>query len=230
MLLRKSLLISAALHTLLLWGAFASYFPFKERIFFVEIMEPPSEPGAAGPARESASKPAVPPPRQERRQTAEPAPAVPETLPPPLPKDASATVALPAEDVRTGMSLPAGPPMSTSAQPGGLPHAAHQGRPLTGHADSGGGNGEALLSQLRARIERSLVYPPLARKRRMEGAATVSFMVGDGGVPLELRLVQTSGHKLLDEEALSTVRRAAPLPRMTGRIEIPIRFRLSDVQ
>jgi protein TonB len=128
------------------------------------------------------------------------------------------------EEARPATGVSAAP---TSAHPGGGGQSAHEGRPLVVYSGSAG-NSEHLLSQLRARIERSLVYPPLARKRKMEGTATVSFVVGDGGVPAELRLVRSSGHRLLDDEAMNTVRRASPLPMLKGTVEIPIRFSLSE--
>jgi protein TonB len=62
----------------------------------------------------------------------------------------------------------------------------------------------------------------------MEGAVTVSFTVSEGGIPADLRLLRGSGYRLLDEEALNTVKRASPLPAIRGTVEIPIRFRLSD--
>ena len=235
--LRRSLLISALLHTMLLWGAFASSLPLKEHIFFVEIAEAPSAPEAARPAQPAIkdirpaagaeSRIATPVPQQDSRQPVEQRSAVPEPLPRLLPEEAGGTGTTAAEDARPITSVSAGLPASTSTQSGGGDHVARQGRPLVLHSGSGG-NSEHLLGQLRSRIERAIVYPPLARKRRMEGAVTVSFTVSEGGIPADLRLLRDSGYRLLDEEALNTVKRASPLPAIRGTVEIPIRFRLSD--
>lgn len=86
-----------------------------------------------------------------------------------------------------------------------------------------------LVSRLRAAIERSLQYPPVARKRGFEGTVVVRFTVNDRGMPQGITVVEGSPYRILNEEAALTVHRAAPLPQVRGTVEIPIIFRLHPV-
>lgn len=61
-------------------------------------------------------------------------------------------------------------------------------------------------------------YPAVARQMHREGRAQVAFAYVDGAVQ-GISLIQSSRSGLLDEAALSAVRRAAyprPLPGMSG--------------
>jgi TonB family protein len=83
------------------------------------------------------------------------------------------------------------------------------------------------LAEIRRRIQEAVEYPPLARRRRLEGVARVGFEID----PQERRalgvaLVASSGHPLLDRAAERSVARAAALPWVHGRLEVPVRFAL----
>jgi TonB family protein len=45
---------------------------------------------------------------------------------------------------------------------------------------------------------------------------------------VDVRVLRSSGHKMLDEAALRGLKRATPLPRVSGLLRVPISFRLSD--
>lgn len=51
-----------------------------------------------------------------------------------------------------------------------------------------------------------LDYPLASRRLREQGRVRVRVLVGPGGAPLQMQLVQASGHARLDEAALATVR------------------------
>ncbi len=77
-------------------------------------------------------------------------------------------------------------------------------------------------------------YPPLARERGWEGTAQVGLDIRANASP-EAVLLQSSGHALLDEQAvnmLTQAARAIPLPpRLRARnfrIELPVRFSLDE--
>ncbi len=84
----------------------------------------------------------------------------------------------------------------------------------------------ALFQGIRQAIEKTLVYPPLARMRRMEGTVVVEFSINGQGMPENLRLIKTSGFNILDSAAEKTIIKASPFPVVAGSIEIPITFRL----
>jgi len=77
-------------------------------------------------------------------------------------------------------------------------------------------------------------YPALARSRGWEGVVEVAVVAGPVGPPV-VQLVRTSGHAVLDEQAIDMLTRAVartPLPdslRNRGiRVLLPIRFSLDE--
>jgi len=77
-------------------------------------------------------------------------------------------------------------------------------------------------------VRRQVVYPTLARRRGMQGRTTIRFIVDSSGTPSDVRIVESSGHAILDEAALDAVARAAPLPAVAvpTQIVVPIIFAL----
>lgn len=76
-------------------------------------------------------------------------------------------------------------------------------------------------------------YPALARARREEGLVVVHVTIQRDGEISALSVDQGSGSKLLDREALATLKRAEPLPPVpaglggaTMDLEFPLRFHL----
>jgi periplasmic protein TonB len=84
------------------------------------------------------------------------------------------------------------------------------------------------LAEIQRRVQRALVYPPIARKRGIEGEATVAFRVGSRGSAEEVAIVRSSGHPALDRAAERAVTDASPLPYVYGELEIPVRFVLRE--
>jgi protein TonB len=77
-------------------------------------------------------------------------------------------------------------------------------------------------------------YPLAARRRGLEGRVLLAARVSTDGVCAEVRLRQSSGHALLDEAALTTVRRWRFVPARRGEtpveswVNVPISFRLNS--
>ena len=63
-----------------------------------------------------------------------------------------------------------------------------------------------------ARLQQHKRYPREAAARNETGAVTVAFSVNRGGHVLNSRIVKSSGHQSLDQEALDLLHRAEPLP------------------
>jgi protein TonB len=84
------------------------------------------------------------------------------------------------------------------------------------------------LEEIRRRLQAALYYPPIARRMGLEGTAWVRFEIDRGGAPRDVGVARSSGHEILDRAARRTVDRAGRLPWVHGRIEVPIRFSLSD--
>lgn len=75
-------------------------------------------------------------------------------------------------------------------------------------------------------------YPRIARKKGLEGTATIEVMFNELGEQLALRLVKSSGFSLLDQAALDAVETwqfEAPAPRLAShyKVRVPIRFALN---
>lgn len=189
---------------------------------------PPNPPGAPRPVIRGRGAPAVPP----RART----PERPASTPTPV----AATV------IRGGDSSPLPSPQFPSQQgQGGNPRPPAPASPGPASAPPGvfapqGGDASvplhpspAYYSRIRSLLERTKEYPHLARRARMEGNVTVRFLIRGDGSPGELQLVRSSGHGVLDEAALRTVRSAAPFPLPAEGsggtdllIVVPILFRM----
>jgi protein TonB len=152
--------------------------------------EPETEPEIIESASEQAD-PLPPPPLPENK------PPKPKPKPKPAPKQS-------------------GPQRTEAGAEGGkLPG----GGPGQGQGGLGGGSGQgnpdemkAYLARVRKRLTASKKYPPAARAQKLEGVATVSFLLAPDGRVLSSRLAKSSGHPALDEEVMALVRRVSPLP------------------
>lgn len=95
------------------------------------------------------------------------------------------------------------------------------------HADYGW-----LAESLWQRIEELKHYPMQARKRRWEGRVILEAVIRDDGTIMDLRIEESSGHAILDQDALAVVKKASPLtlkhplgqPHIT--ILVPINYSL----
>lgn len=99
----------------------------------------------------------------------------------------------------------------------------------TGRGDNRGGadsGAPGTIVAIRAAIEKAKNYPVLARRRGIEGTVVTGFRINSKGFPEGITITKSSGYSLLDNAARETIIRAAPLPSVTGNIEIPITFRL----
>jgi len=90
------------------------------------------------------------------------------------------------------------------------------------------GGDENNIRRIQELIERTKIYPQLARKRRQQGTAVVRFSIDTKGLPLDINILRSSGFTLLDSAARDIITRAAPFPYVKGAIEVPITFRLRD--
>lgn len=71
---------------------------------------------------------------------------------------------------------------------------------------------EAYRTRLLHHIERFRRYPPEARDAGHEGVVRVQFVIDQSGNATEVWVELSSGSALLDDEAVSAIMRASPLP------------------
>ncbi|MAY64075.1 MAG: energy transducer TonB [Rhizobiales bacterium] len=83
-------------------------------------------------------------------------------------------------------------------------------------------------SRLMAHLERRKRYPGDARRRGEEGIVYVRFSIDAGGNVRSASIARSSGYTALDNEVLSLVRRASPVPKpppgVNKTITAPVRF------
>ena len=83
-------------------------------------------------------------------------------------------------------------------------------------------------SRLMAHLERRKKYPSGAKSRREEGTVYVRFRIDDSGKVLSATLARSSGWPELDNEVLSLVQRASPVPTpppdVNKTITAPVKF------
>jgi len=75
------------------------------------------------------------------------------------------------------------------------------------------GDTRAYARRLVGHVERHKRYPREAARQGIAGTARLAVTIDRQGRLAGARLAKSSGHALLDEEALATARRAAPYPR-----------------
>ncbi len=82
-----------------------------------------------------------------------------------------------------------------------------------------------LMRRIESLIHGNLKYPPLARKRNIEGGVQLSLLIGKDGTLSELSLTKSSGNTMLDKAAIALVDSIFPLD-MTHAIDDPVTVRI----
>ena len=73
---------------------------------------------------------------------------------------------------------------------------------------------------IKERIGQRWRYPPEAIERLLEGRLMVFFSLTREGNMIRIKIIQNSGHEILDEEALRAVRTASPFPPFPEHIRV----------
>lgn len=189
----------------------------------LEMMQPapkPAEPAAspAPPAPTAPPKP-VEPPKPKPKPVVRPKPAV--TKPKPLPVQPDRSLGDTAAKSEPASAPP--PPASSSARADG----------------AAGGSGEAAAPPTPASFNANYLhnplpeYPAFAKKQKWQGRVTMKVHVLPTGLPAEVELQSSSGHDILDESAIETVRRWRFVPATKGGkpvaswVVVPLEFSLT---
>ena len=81
--------------------------------------------------------------------------------------------------------------------------------------------GEAMLRYqdiVKQRIEEARRYPTFAKRQAIEGSVHLNFVVLSNGLSKDIKIISSSGSKILDQEAVSTIQRANPFPPIPSQI------------
>ena len=80
---------------------------------------------------------------------------------------------------------------------------------------------EAMLryqDMVKQKIEEVRRYPSWAKRQGIEGIVGLRFIVSSCGLSQDVEIICPSGSKILDEEAIATIRRANPFPPLPEEI------------
>lgn len=89
-----------------------------------------------------------------------------------------------------------------------------------------------LAQALWSRIEQLKRYPHIARMNRWEGKVVLRAVINEDGQLMDLEVAESSGHSVLDLDALEIMRQASPLKLMHALgqpqvvVQVPISYRL----
>jgi protein TonB len=174
--------------------------------------------------RPPAHAPSAPSPPVEKKPIKRPAESAPELPPEPLPEPP------PVEE--TAYS---GEEAGTEEAPDGADSGEAPENGATATEDGGtitGREYEALLAYIKDFIAKNLVYPPMARRRNVEGIVGVSFEIDGNGAVSSITVNHSSGSSILDNAAVSLVKKIKPLENMTIKrklaLEVNIDYELTE--
>jgi protein TonB len=89
-----------------------------------------------------------------------------------------------------------------------------------------------LAEALWNRVEQLKRYPHLARMNRWEGMVVLQAVIRHDGQLVDLKVAESSGHAVLDQDAMEVMRKACPLPlkhplgKPQVAVQVPIRYKL----
>jgi periplasmic protein TonB len=78
------------------------------------------------------------------------------------------------------------------------------------------------FSYIRELIMKNITYPTQARRMGWKGQVTVSFIISEKGNVEDIRIIKSSGYKILDDNVTLTIKEVQPFPKPPVRAEIVI--------
>jgi protein TonB len=96
----------------------------------------------------------------------------------------------------------------------------------TATADGRQGSGPHDFASIRRRIDAHKVYPQIAVRNGWEGRVLVEMRLEGDGRLSAVRLLEGSGHAVLDDATIDAVQRAAPFPPVARVLTVPVEYRL----
>ncbi|MCX8092864.1 MAG: energy transducer TonB [Candidatus Goldbacteria bacterium] len=77
-----------------------------------------------------------------------------------------------------------------------------------------------IYDYIKRKIQENKKYPYQARKENIEGVVEIQFSISGDGMLKNINIIKSSGFTILDEEAIATIKRAAPYPEIKNRLNI----------
>ena len=116
----------------------------------------------------------------------------------------------------------------------GTGHGQGRGEPTSGN---GAGNASEQMRNkylkehfeyIKNLIQKNLVYPARARRMGWQGRTVISFTILENGRVQNIKILNSSGYNLLDDNVMETITKVEPFPKPPVRAELkfPITYRL----
>ena len=86
---------------------------------------------------------------------------------------------------------------------------------------------DAHLGEIRSLLLQNLKYPANARRLKMQGEVRVSFLLNTDGSVENIKVIESSGFEILDEDAMKLIEKTAsrfPKPTKSVRINAPLGY------
>jgi protein TonB len=212
-----AVLASLALHGLLLFGFSALKDPAKRPAPLAPIVArlaeppavPPAPPAPPAPAAAPQAEPVKPPAREKPKPVAKAKPRA--ILPPVQPAPpAPAVEAVPSTPAAP--AAPAAPPAVARADPAPAPASP------SAEAVVDSGSLAQYRLQLISMARKYKRYPRVAMDNNWEGDVVVRMVIGANGMISALSIKSSSGHELLDQQALEMFKKAKPLVQIPAAL------------
>lgn len=169
----------------------------------------------------AAAAPNVTPAQSKPPEVAAPAAPVPTTQPSPIKQAAPQKPSAVAPPVSAAVAKPGAPaPVAAPAPPAPPAPVVETVEPSVL---------EAYRQEVSREVMRHMSYPRIAIRRKWQGKAVVEMKLSDDGAVTQLVVVESSGKDVLDDAAVSMVRKSLPLPkppRGVRSVKVPVVFRL----
>jgi len=227
---------SIALHILILssfWFASAEVTSLrKEEPVIIDFSLGNGQEAAPAPLQKPEKRPAAkkvqPPEPQVEESQSDPVETAAIPVPDSLDRDTlqdAEDVSMESTDAAAADSVPVAKTVNPTTAPG---IAGGTGAGSQGKADKIAVYLQNQFFYIRKIIAANMIYPEPAREKELEGSLLLSFVIQENGSVTEVKVVKSSGHSILDEDAVATIYKSTPFPRppFPAQLKIPITYKL----
>jgi protein TonB len=171
----------------------------------------------------------VPPPASVKLRKAA---SLPQAAEKSKPKPAAKPASRPVATAPAGETTAQPQPVAAAAAPRAATPSSTQGSAPAARAPAAVSDAPVLVTNPNYAGACPIRYPERARRRNQEGTVLIHALIDAQGKPIEVTVVSSSGHSLLDQAARDAIADCAFVPqRVGGRavkaiVEIPIPFKL----
>lgn len=72
---------------------------------------------------------------------------------------------------------------------------------------------------VKKKIDEKIFYPEIARRRNIEGKVKIQFILNNDGNLREIKILKSSGNKILDDASIEIIKKSAPFPKFPENLD-----------